>query len=563
MILTRDFFLHNKERVRDEIYCVVPSSIGSSKISEIASDAFLDWESLQYVSIPSCISVVDSHAFRWENIKYLFMDRNKTIVNGMIPSSVKVLSIVGNEEVIFEMLNHLGNIQKLLSFNPDSIREKDIQLTSLTKKFLENVDLKEKEVRTRQEEMNRILDLLQQYSLKTKEVSETILKELEETIQNVLKENVESQKQDLDRHYLKIQKKLLELNDIITKCSEAKEMMVDLERSFDEKLSQKKKELQKELEKASKEIQSIYKTSKETIIKEMVQDATEALIQKNPCRQVIIQIPNVENKFSTKDLFHKDFEDVLSLVALKKPILLKGPAGSGKNVILEQVARALDLQFYYLNDVTEEYKVMGFVDANGRFVETQFFKAFTKGGLMFIDEIDNSNPSALLSINAAIGTGYNHYMAFPDGNFYKAHDNFHLVAAANTFGTGSDAIYCGRQALDGASLNRFLPITIDYDRDLERNLISNTDILDLYWNVRDVVISNSIRHVISTRNIKNASDLIDSKAFDLGKIYDWTIIGGLDNHDLNIISSRITGSDYYSTEFVQHLKRNYKVSSKL
>jgi len=197
------------------------------------------------------------------------------------------------------------------------------------------------------------------------------------------------------------------------------------------------------------------------------------------------------------------------------------------------VAKALGLQFYYLNDVTEEFKVMGFVDANGRYIETQFYKAFTSGGLMFIDEIDNSNPSALLAINAAIGTGYNHYMAFPDGVYYQAHQNFHLVAAANTFGTGADAIYSGRQALDGTSLNRFLPWVIDYDRNLEENLVRHTEILKLYWNVRDIVMKQGIRHVISTRNIVNASELLDEGSFSHEEIFDMTIIQGLDLNDLN------------------------------
>ena len=275
-----------------------------------------------------------------------------------------------------------------------------------------------------------------------------------------------------------------------------------------------------------------------------------------------ININDVKKNFLPKELFHKDFQKILQLVYSKKPILLKGPAGSGKNVIIEQIAKALKLQFYYCNDVTDEYKIMGFVDANGRYIETQFFKAFTNGGIMFIDEIDNSNPSALLAINAAIGTGYNHYMAFPDGNFYQAHKDFHLVAAANTFGTGADMIYSGRQALDGASLNRFIPVVVDYDKELERNLIGHKEILELYWQIRNIIQSNTIRHVISTRNIKNASDLLDMNCFDLNDIFEWTIIQGLDQNDLSIISARIIAKDLYSSKFLEYIKNKYQLQSK-
>ena len=140
---------------------------------------------------------------------------------------------------------------------------------------------------------------------------------------------------------------------------------------------------------------------------------------------------------------------------------------------------------------------------------------------MAIDEIDNSNPSALLAINSAIGTGDNHYMAFPDGKFYKAHPDFRIIAAANTFGTGADAIYCGRQTLDGASLNRFSTIVIDYDREIEKKVTDNSEILELYWNVREIINKNGIRHVISTRNIINATDLIKSKAFSIEEVFDF------------------------------------------
>ena len=82
-----------------------------------------------------------------------------------------------------------------------------------------------------------------------------------------------------------------------------------------------------------------------------------------------------------KGIQHEKFETILKFVANNEPVFLTGPAGSGKNVICKQVAEALGLNFYFTNAVTQEYKLTGFTDAMGNYQETQFYKAFTQGGV--------------------------------------------------------------------------------------------------------------------------------------------------------------------------------------
>ena len=290
------------------------------------------------------------------------------------------------------------------------------------------------------------------------------------------------------------------------------------------------------------------------IIDDAINKGVEKASKACPYKSYTIIINNVKKAKQDLKLVHHQFDDVVKLISMGFHPLLVGPAGCGKNVIIEQAAKALGLPFFYVNDVTEEHKVMGFVDANGTYRKTQFFQAFTQGGLMMIDELDNSNPSVLLSINSAIGTGYHQYVAFPDGNFYEKNENFHLVAAANTFGTGADMIYCGRNTLDGASINRFIPVYIDYDNALERSLISNTYILNLFWQVRDSIQRNKIRHVISTRNIVNADKMIESNLWDDDFIFDSTIIQGMSEDDLRMILNDIRDfNDGYIEKFIRHL----------
>ncbi len=298
---------------------------------------------------------------------------------------------------------------------------------------------------------------------------------------------------------------------------------------------------------------------RDTLVADMTQEVIRQVVKASPVKQVNISLEGVKKSRGLKGIFHKSFEKILRLVYLKEPVFLVGPAGCGKNVILKQVAQSLGLDFYYMNDAKEEYKILGFVDASGTYQETQFFKAFTKGGLCMVDELDNADPSVLLLLNSAIGTGSDFYMTFPDGNQYQAHPDFHLVAAANTFGTGASQIYCGRNQLDGASLNRFTSITIDYDKDIERGLVNNKEILPFYWELRQIIMDNAITYVLSTRNILRADKLLSAKCFELSEIFEWTILNGMTIDDLNIIVARIKTNDMYSRAFLQHVKVKYNV----
>lgn len=158
------------------------------------------------------------------------------------------------------------------------------------------------------------------------------------------------------------------------------------------------------------------------------------------------------------ETLHEKFDEVLKIVSLDIPVFLTGAAGTGKNVICKQVAKSLGLDFYFTNAVSQEYKLTGFIDANGKYQETQFYKAFTQGGLFFLDEIDASIPEVLVILNAAIA---NRYFDFPNGKV-EAHPDFRVIAAGNTNGLGADNAYTGRYCLDRASLDRFALVDIDY-----------------------------------------------------------------------------------------------------
>jgi len=195
--------------------------------------------------------------------------------------------------------------------------------------------------------------------------------------------------------------------------------------------------------------------------------------------------------------FHEKFEEILRLVQLDEPVMLIGPAGGGKNHAVSQVAQALGKKMYYTNNASNEFKLTGFIDAGGHYQETQFYQAFKYGGLFMLDEIDNSDPSALIVINSALANGY---MAFPHETIER-HPDFRIVAAANTWGKGSDLQYVGRNILDGATLDRFDDVFFDYDQKLEQALYPSEAVLEFMWTLRTAIDDIKILHIISTRGI--------------------------------------------------------------
>ena len=209
-----------------------------------------------------------------------------------------------------------------------------------------------------------------------------------------------------------------------------------------------------------------------------------------------------------KELVHEKFDKLRTCVEAGIIPMLVGPAGTGKSTAVEQVARAMGLPFYTMNRIQNSFDLTGYNDANGRYVSTQFYEAYTKGGIFFFDEIDASSPEALVTINTALAQGY---MAFPNG-LVKMHPDFKVVAAGNTYGKGANRQYCGRNSLDSATLDRFMIIEWDYDRKLEAKIIKDKELLEFAWAVRDSIELNRLQIIISTRGIKATSKIIEASA---------------------------------------------------
>jgi len=236
------------------------------------------------------------------------------------------------------------------------------------------------------------------------------------------------------------------------------------------------------------------------------------------------------------DSMHASFETTYRVIAAGCSPFLVGPAGSGKSTILAQIASAMELPFYPMsvNSLTSDYNIIGYNDANGKYVPTIFRQAYEHGGIFSFEEIDAGNPNVLTVINNAMSQ--NKY-AFPDKMVDK-HPKFILCASGNTYGTGANLRYVGRNPLDAATLDRFVVVYTDYDIKLEDRLCSNKEWLNWVYSVRDVVKKNDMKVVVGTRAVLHGEKLLNA-GIPREAVEEMVVFKGLPLADIEKIRGKI------------------------
>lgn len=250
---------------------------------------------------------------------------------------------------------------------------------------------------------------------------------------------------------------------------------------------------------------------------------------------------------------HAQFERLLKLATAKRRtgqrfnVLVVGPTGCGKSWVAAQVAEALDLRYGHINlsGGTSEAALIGrFVPTGegGRFeyVMAQFTEFYLNGGLFVLEEIDAADPNALLTVNNALANGH---MATPnpDQPVIKRHPDFVCFACANTWGLGANRMYVGRNQLDAATIDRFATATVEvnYDIDLEDQL-GREDVVTWAHGLRRKIDTLSLRRVISTRTIVDASDLLDQDAASWDEIR-MSVLGSWSGDELAKVGESLPG----------------------
>lgn len=242
---------------------------------------------------------------------------------------------------------------------------------------------------------------------------------------------------------------------------------------------------------------------------------------------------------------HSIMPNVLKLVSRRQHVLMVGPAGTGKSKIAHQVSEALELPYseISLSPDRSTSALLGYLNAVGEYVTTEYRKRFEQGGVMHFDELDNAHPSVLAVINAGLANGH---AAFPDG-MVKRHPDFVCVASANTFGNGPDRAYVGRQAIDKATLNRFLVVPVGYDEALERVVCQGSGasdkVIDEVLRYVRALRRNAELHklpvVLGTRNAKHLCVALDS-GIAKGDAIEYAVRVGMSDQDWSKLNSGVS-----------------------
>ena len=194
----------------------------------------------------------------------------------------------------------------------------------------------------------------------------------------------------------------------------------------------------------------------------------------------------------------KCYEHVKNLLKANLIPLLVGQAGVGKTEMAINLAKVLGLNFYSEAQIVDPFTIKGYMDANGKYVPSNFFKAYTEGGLFLLDEMDASDPNALVAMNQAMA---NSCYSFPHGLFNK-HKDFRCIATANTFGDGASMEYVGRNQLDAATLNRLWTVVVEPDSKVENKLSKDKELIAFIQDVRKVCNHLQNHVIISYRSIQ-------------------------------------------------------------
>jgi len=220
---------------------------------------------------------------------------------------------------------------------------------------------------------------------------------------------------------------------------------------------------QREKQAQEEQAQEEERQQREAEAKKKADEERKARIDHAWVERIIDMLPDGE-------LFHRVLTELLmALDAGLGAIWLQGPPGTSKSTLAEQAARGLGMNFYPMSchELMTRSDLFGFTDATGNDHRTPLWDAYEFGGILLMDEVDNGNPNLLAALNSALSNGH---CVFGSGTVVQRHENFRVVATANTAGLGPEHGYIGRNGVDLATRDRFITLDVPIDSELEAAL---------------------------------------------------------------------------------------------
>lgn len=183
----------------------------------------------------------------------------------------------------------------------------------------------------------------------------------------------------------------------------------------------------------------------------------------------ITEIRRTSGKVETP---HVLFGYALLLAENRQPIMLVGPAGTGKSHLAAQLADYLNLKYGETpmspgatrGDLLGRHTIGGFISA-------EFVELYGGGGVFNFEEIDASDASMLIVLNNALAADRLYNSA--SGEMVEKHADFVAFSTANTFGLGANRDYTARERLDAATIDRWRMgrIFVALDENVEESML--------------------------------------------------------------------------------------------
>lgn len=244
---------------------------------------------------------------------------------------------------------------------------------------------------------------------------------------------------------------------------------------------------------------------------EQLQNEVKTLKANRPIQVVVKDPQRKKIKVLLEERVHPIFEQVMFHITCGDNVMLVGPKGCGKTTLAKQISKAMKLDFglLSLSGGTTESKLLGRSIPNvstgeNHFHFAPFARLFRDGNSLFLlDEIDGGDPNVLLCLNSALANGC---ISIDTGNeedaVIKQGKDAHVMAAANTWGSGANRKYVGRNAQDSAFTDRFVQIAMDYDKEMEMALCAGQEkMVEKMHEYRKRIEENRLERELGTRQL--------------------------------------------------------------
>lgn len=287
-----------------------------------------------------------------------------------------------------------------------------------------------------------------------------------------------------------------------------------------------------------------------TIVDESVKDVEARLANKFQITPTVVHVKRDDRPAKpVEGLTHSVLPTAITVVQSDVPLWLHGPAGTGKTTIGRQVADALELAFHpqSFSAHAGQHDVVGFVNAH-EYVRTPARDAWENGGVWLLNEVDAASPDVLVAANDLVESRPGSVYVFPDGEAVERHDDFRVIATANTNGSGPDQQYTGRDRLDASTTDRYAILHVPVDEALEQAAAAAaglpTEDLDRWIGtvrgIRRLVEHERIDHLVTPRAAINGARLL-AAGLPFPTVVDTVLRKGLSGQDWDRVKAGVQG----------------------